>query len=94
MINCFITRIWDDDAQITLRSHFNPETGYVENKLKDVGKEPIREFITVDGVEHDLCNICHEYILKPSMVEVCGKQLNETMTCPNPDCTDPDEDIL
>jgi hypothetical protein len=88
-IKCTFTSVWSDGSEIVTPSTYNPETKEVSAKAIDANPDGSleREYITLpDGTELKVCTECHEYVLKVSMDEGVGKQLEENMVCPNPDC--------
>jgi hypothetical protein len=88
-IQCTFTSIWGDGSEITTSGTYNPETREVSAKSVDVDPDGglEREYITLsNGTELEVCTKCHEYLLKVSMDEGIGKQLEENMICPNPNC--------
>jgi hypothetical protein len=86
------TSVWSDGSIVTTPCKYDPKTGRCE---PEVSHGPIptgsldREFITLpDESELEVCDVCHEYTLKPVMTEGIGKQLSEETECRNPNCSD------
>jgi hypothetical protein len=91
-MKCEFTSVWDDGSVVTTPCEYDPETGLCD---PEVSKGPIptgmlkEEFITLpDGKECLVCNVCHEYTMRPVINEHTGKQLSEELECNNPNCSD------
>lgn len=89
-IRCAFVSVWDGDTVLRSRAIYHKDDRSVEVlETHDVdGLEILdREYIELpDGDELEVCPSCHEYVLKPVMVDGVGNSYDETSECPNPDC--------
>jgi len=80
--------VWDEGIVITPAT-LDTDTGYVETESMDAnGFEHLidEHFEDEDGDEHEVCDVCHEYILKTAMVDGIGSCLDEVEVCSNSNC--------
>jgi hypothetical protein len=90
-IKCIFTSEWDDGSTVTTPCIYDPKTGEVTPQVSK-GRVPKgsleREFITLPGDEElDVCQVCHEYVMKTVMNPGQAKHdLVEEQVCSDPDC--------
>ena len=80
--------IWDEGTIMTA-GVLDTETGRVDcDSVDGNGFEHLIEenFEDEFGDEHEVCDECHEFILKTVMVDGIGSCLDEVEVCSNPDC--------
>jgi hypothetical protein len=79
--------IWSDGTVIDAPATLNEKTGEVFTSSIDneINAELEEEFFeSEDGSDkYEICQICHEFIKKPQIIEGVGKQLNEVNMCMN-----------
>ena len=89
-VKCVFVSVWDGDVTLRSRAIYHKDDRSIEVlETHDVdGLETLdREYIVLpDGDELEVCTTCHEYVLKPAMVEGVGKSLDEIMECAGPAC--------
>ena len=97
-IKCTFTSIWDDGTTVTTPCTYDPKTGEVTPELSNAHPKGslTREFITLpsawdngddpDGDELEVCDTCHEYVLKTVVGDRADKSYGEMQVCSNPDC--------
>jgi hypothetical protein len=92
LIECALTSEWSDGSIVTTNCTINPKTGEID---PEVSRGPVptgsldEEYITLPGGDRkEVCQTCHEYVLKTAMVPGVGKTLNEAEECSNPNCSD------
>jgi hypothetical protein len=93
-IKCSFTSEWSDGSVVTTPCVYDPKTGEVTPEVSK-GRVPTgtleREFITLPGDEEiEVCNTCHEYVVRSAMVPGAGDDttLEEVPSCMNPECDD------
>jgi hypothetical protein len=96
MVKCTFVSVWDDGNEIRTSATYNPKTGSVDAKTTDDVQDLDhldREFIVLnEGTDQEeeleVCTTCHEYVMKPVMVESSGDRhsLVEDKECSDPDC--------
>ena len=79
--------VWDEGI-ITTPATLDTETGEVITNSVDSSFEHLidEHFEAEDGDEYEVCDMCHEYILKTIMVDGIGSCLDEVEVCSNPEC--------
>ena len=79
--------VWDEGIIITPAT-LDTETGYVDAKSVESNFDHLidEHFESEDGDEFEVCDTCHEYILKTVMVDGIGSCLDEIQVCSNPEC--------
>jgi len=79
--------VWEEGI-INTPATLDMETGYVDTKSVESNFDHLidEHFEDEDGDEREICNICHEYILKTVMVPGIGSCLDEVEVCSNPEC--------
>jgi hypothetical protein len=89
-VRCVFVSVWDGDVTLRSRAIYHRHDHSVEVlETHDVdGLEHLdREYVEMpDGEELRVCPECHEYVLKPVMVEGVGKSLTQDYECPSPTC--------
>jgi hypothetical protein len=89
-VKCAFVSVWDGDITLRSRAIYHKDTGEVEVlETHDIDGLQFmnREYIELpDGEELPVCTTCHEYVLRPAMVEGVGKSLAETMECAGSTC--------
>ena len=79
----------DNGIVISTLAELNEKTGEITTEPTEVNEIDILEseyFVNENGEEFEVCNTCHNYILKTVMKEGIGKTLFEAHVCSNPDC--------
>ena len=87
MVKCSFTSVWDTGDVVTTDCEYNSETGLCEPEVSKA--EPPtgsldREYITLEGGEEiEVCQDCHEYVLKPTMGDRSDCSYGEMAECRN-----------
>ena len=89
-IKCTMTSEWSDGSIVTTPCTYNPKTGEVDPEVSK-GRVPTgsldREFITLpDEDELEVCQTCHEYVLKTVVGDLSDLSYGEYDECSNPNC--------
>ena len=94
-VKCEFTSVWDDGSVVTTDCQYDIDTGLCEPEVSK--SEPPtgcleREYITLeDGEEIEVCQECHEYVLKPIVGDLSDCSFGETTECRNSDCPSREE---
>jgi hypothetical protein len=87
------TSVWDDGFEVVTNAELDEETGEVTADCVDTDDLDLdildREYFTdVEGVEHEVCTECHEYIMRDKMIEGEGNGIDYDgqQICSNPYC--------
>lgn len=90
-MKCEFTSVWDDGSIVTTPCEYDPDTGEVSPEVSK-GEPPtgclIREYITLDEEEIEVCTDCHEYTLKTVVGDRADLSYGEYGECRNPTCVE------
>ena len=89
-IKCTFIIEWDNGQVVITDCLYNPKTGYTEPEISN-GSVPegslMREYITLEnGDELEVCQDCHEYVMKTTMGNKSDLSYGEVEECHNPNC--------
>ncbi len=81
---------WSDGSVIETPATLNLKTGELtvknSNDDSDHGNLVSEEFENEDGDTYDVCDCCHEYVMKSVMVDGIGHCVDEDFVCSNKHC--------
>lgn len=81
--------IWDDGIEISSPAELNEQTGELIVEQVSIDNLDILDneiFIDESGNEFEVCEICHNYIMKTIMVDGIGHTYEEKSVCSNKYC--------
>jgi len=91
-VKCTFVSVWDGDVTLRSRAIYHTDDHSIEvlevHDVHGLDILPNREYIELpDGETLTVCPECHEYALKPVMVEGVGKSLVQDYECPGIYCS-------